>query len=193
MVLPGVHIQPLRGAISSVMLLRIMTARLTSRLTMLSLLLALAGVGCGGQDPAEATEVAAAEEAPEPIRELDVDAASALFTSGEAHPVDANGAETRASLGTVPGAALLTSSSQYELSELPADGLLVFYCGSTQCTASDNAAGRAREAGREVAVMRPGIRGWVDAGKPTTGGANSEAAGEAAPAAPAADTEESAG
>jgi rhodanese-related sulfurtransferase len=98
-----------------------------------------------------------------------VNAAAALFEAGTARPVDANHQETRDSLGTVPNAVLLTSSSEYQMTELPADGLLVFYCGSTQCTASDNAATRAREAGREVAVMRPGIRGWVDAGKPVAG------------------------
>jgi len=87
-------------------------------------------------------------------------------------------------MGTVPNAVLLTSSSEYQMSELPAEGLLVFYCGSTQCTASDNAATRAREAGREVAVMRPGIRGWVDAGKPVAGVvAPAAPAGEEAPAA----------
>ena len=156
--------------------------RLRQRLTLLPLVLALLGLGCGGQEDTAATEAAeaivAAEEsaaaapaaeAPAPIRELDVNAAAALFEAGTARPVDANHQETRDSLGTVPNAVLLTSSSEYQMTELPADGLLVFYCGSTQCTASDNAATRAREAGREVAVMRSGIRGWVDAGKPVAG------------------------
>lgn len=173
-----------------------MTRTLRHRLTLLPLVLALLGLGCGGQEePAPATEpvaeatlaaeeAAPAEEAPAPIRELDVAAAAALFEAGTARPVDANHQETRDSLGTVPNAVLLTSSSEYAMSELPADGLLVFYCGSTQCTASDNAATRAREAGREVAVMRPGIRGWVDAGKPVAGRAAQEAPeGEEAPAA----------
>ena len=130
--------------------------------------------GCGSaEEPASAadepvTAAAAEEAAPDPLRELDIDGAAALFAEGEAHPVDANSNNTRTNVGCVPGATLLTSSSQYEMDELPADGLLVFYCGSTQCTASDNAASRAREAGREVAIMRPGIRGWVDEGQPTT-------------------------
>lgn len=156
-----------------------MTHSLRTRLTFFPLVLALLGLGCGGQEEtAPATEAVAeapaAEAAPEPIRELDVVAAAALFEAGTARPVDANHQETRDAMGTVPNAVLLTSSSEYQMSELPADGLLVFYCGSTQCTASDNAATRAREAGREVAVMRPGIRGWVDAGKPVAGRAATE-------------------
>lgn len=159
--------------------LRTMTHTLRTRLTFFPLVLALLGLGCGGQEEtAPATEAVAeapaAEAAPEPIRELDVVAAAALFEAGTARPVDANHQETRDAMGTVPNAVLLTSSSEYQMSELPADGLLVFYCGSTQCTASDNAATRAREAGREVAVMRPGIRGWVDAGKPVAGRAATE-------------------
>lgn len=165
-----------------------MTRTLRNRLTFLPLVLALLGLGCGGQEETAATESAAeervgqevvadesaADPAPAPIRELDVVAAAALFEAGTARPVDANHQETRDAMGTVPNAVLLTSSSEYQMSELPADGLLVFYCGSTQCTASDNAATRAREAGREVAVMRPGIRGWVDAGKPVAGRAATE-------------------
>lgn len=165
-----------------------MTRSLRHRLTFLPLVLALLGLGCGGQEDTAATEPAAAtlaaeeapaaEAAPAPIRELDVVAAAALFEAGTARPVDANHQETRDSMGTVPNAVLLTSSGEYAMTELPADGLLVFYCGSTQCTASDNAATRARDAGREVAVMRPGIRGWVDAGKPVAGRA-APAEGEA--------------
>ena len=37
----------------------------------------------------------------------------------KATPVDANGKETRTSQGVIPGAVLLTSSSQYAVSELP--------------------------------------------------------------------------
>ncbi|MCA9535921.1 MAG: rhodanese-like domain-containing protein [Myxococcales bacterium] len=168
-----------------------MTRLLRTRLSLLTVVFALLGLGCGGQEEATspATEAPAAAAEAAPIRELDVDAAAALFEAGSARPVDANHQETRDSLGTVPNAVLLSSSSQYELTELPADGLLVFYCGSTQCTASDNAATRAREAGREVAVMRPGIRGWVDAGKPVANRAqpSQPEAGEGAEQAPAAD------
>jgi rhodanese-related sulfurtransferase len=170
-----------------------MTALLRTRLSLLTVVFALLGLACGGSEEASssAAEPPAAAEA-EPVRELDVDAAATLFEAGTAHPVDANHQDTRDSMGTVPGAVLLTSSSEYQLSELPTDGLLVFYCGSTQCTASDNAAVRARQAGREVAVMRPGIAGWVDAGKPVANRAagNTPEAGEGAEDAPAADAEE---
>ena len=161
---------------------------LRTRLSLLTVVFALLGLACGGEEATAPESASAAAEAA-PIRELDVDAAAALFEAGSARPVDANHQETRDSLGTVPNAVLLSSSSQYELTELPADGLLVFYCGSTQCTASDNAATRAREAGREVAVMRPGIRGWVDAGKPVANRAqpSQPEAGEGAEQAPAAD------
>ena len=86
--------------------------------------------------------------------------------------VDANGAETREKYGVVPGALLLSDHRSYALSELPSDksGPLVFYCGGTQCRASDAAASRASAAGyAKVSVMREGIRGWVSAGQPTAG------------------------
>jgi len=103
-----------------------------------------------------------------PIQELDVAAASALFTAGDATPVDANAPATREAEGVVPGAVLLSSAGHYELSELPAGaGTLVFYCANEYCTASDQAAQRARDAGREVAVMRAGISGWKQAGQST--------------------------
>ncbi len=85
--------------------------------------------------------------------------------------VDANGQETRAKFGVIPGAVLLSSSSQYDVSkELPAkkDAQLVFYCANTKCTASDAAAKRATEAGyTDVNVLRDGIAGWKGAGQPT--------------------------
>jgi len=53
------------------------------------------------------------------------------------------------------------------LPEAKADKL-VFYCGGTQCRASDKAAQRAAAAGySNVSVMRAGIRGWKDAGQAT--------------------------
>lgn len=103
-----------------------------------------------------------------PIPEVSVERASAMFEAGEAVAVDANGASTRAEHGVVPGARLLTSSGSYDpAAELPADHAtaLVFYCGNTDCRASDGAAERAREAGyTNVNVMRAGIAGWVEAG-----------------------------
>lgn len=88
----------------------------------------------------------------------------------KAVPVDANGKETRSSQGVIPGAVLLTSSSQYAVSELPAakDTKLVFYCANQKCGASHAAARRAMENGyTNVAVLPEGIAGWKQAGQPT--------------------------
>jgi len=85
-------------------------------------------------------------------------------------PVDANGAATRNKYGTLPGAVLLTSDTKYDLKELPEDkkAKLVFYCGSQACMSAPRAAEVAKKAGYEnVAVMRAGIKGWVEAGKKT--------------------------
>lgn len=87
-----------------------------------------------------------------------------------AYPIDANGKETRASQGIIPGAVLLTSSSTYAVSELPADknAKLVFYCANQKCGASHAAAKRALENGyTNVAVLPEGIAGWKQAGQPT--------------------------
>lgn len=88
----------------------------------------------------------------------------------QATPVDVNGQQTRASQGVIPGAVLLTSSSQYDLKELPAarDTKLVFYCVNERCSASHAAAQRAMRAGyTNVAVLPEGIAGWKQAGQPT--------------------------
>jgi rhodanese-related sulfurtransferase len=85
-------------------------------------------------------------------------------------PVDANGQATRSSAGVIPGAVLLTSSSEYALNELPSDknSKLVFYCASEKCGASHAAAQRAMEYGyTDVAVLPAGIFGWKKAGQPT--------------------------
>ena len=84
--------------------------------------------------------------------------------------LDANDGDTRKEYGVVPGAVLL-SGKEYPLSTLPASKAdkLVFYCGGTQCRASDKAAARAASAGySDVNVMRAGIRGWKDAGRATS-------------------------
>jgi rhodanese-related sulfurtransferase len=108
------------------------------------------------------------EESAGAIPEVSVERASTLFAAGEAVAVDANGASTRQEHGVVPGARLLTSSGSYDpAAELPADHAtaLIFYCGNTDCRASDGAAERASEAGyTNVNVMRAGIAGWVEAG-----------------------------
>lgn len=88
----------------------------------------------------------------------------------KAIPVDANGKETRSTQGVIPGAVLLTSSSQYDVKELPAekDSKLVFYCANQKCGASHAAAKRAMENGyTNVAVLPDGITGWKQAGQPT--------------------------
>lgn len=85
--------------------------------------------------------------------------------------IDANGPETRAKMGVIPNAVLLSSSSKFELSELPSDKSkkLVFYCSNTRCTAAPSAAERAVAAGHtDVQVLSVGIMGWRDAGKATS-------------------------
>lgn len=123
--------------------------------------------------PAEPLEPVAAPQADEkkaPIPELSVAQASVLHAANDAVFLDANSDRTREDRGFVPGATLLSSSSGYDLEkELPTDkaAKLVFYCGSEYCSASDSAAERARDAGYDdVCVMRPGIKGWLAAGKP---------------------------
>jgi len=92
------------------------------------------------------------------------------LASGDCYVFDANSSSTREKHGTIEGATLLTSYSDYDLALLPKakDASVVFFCGSTKCTASDKAAVRAQEAGySKVSVMREGIKGWKDAGKAT--------------------------
>jgi len=127
--------------------------------------------GPGMTEPSDVKDVPEAEEM-EALPELSVDAVDALMKQDATQVAiyDANGPDTRMSKGTLPGAHMLTSYAEYDVSELPAakDTKLVFYCGSTQCTASDKAAMRAMEAGyKDVCVMRAGIKGWIEAGKET--------------------------
>jgi rhodanese-related sulfurtransferase len=89
----------------------------------------------------------------------------------KATAVDANGQKTREKEGVIPGAVLLTSSSEYAIKELPTakDSRLVFYCANSKCGASHTAAKRATEAGyTNVAVMPDGISGWKKSGLETT-------------------------
>jgi rhodanese-related sulfurtransferase len=84
---------------------------------------------------------------------------------------DANGNSTREEYGVIPGATLLSSSSSYALDLLPTDKAtsLVFYCASSWCGAADGAAKRAMRAGyNAVSVLPDGIKGWTQAGLPTT-------------------------
>jgi rhodanese-related sulfurtransferase len=101
--------------------------------------------------------------------ELSVAEVATALREKRATVVDANGPETRQQYGVVPGAVLLSDHRNYALTELPSDKQqpLVFYCGGTQCRASDAAASRAEAAGyASVSVMREGIKGWVSAGQP---------------------------
>jgi rhodanese-related sulfurtransferase len=96
-----------------------------------------------------------------------------IWHSASGHPtiLDANGDKTRTEDGIIPGAKLLTSSSEYDIArELPAakDSDLVFYCANTKCMASHSAASRAMNAGyTHVAVLADGIQGWKAAGQQT--------------------------
>lgn len=146
------------------------------RILLLSLALSVALVGCKDASPAAATETDEAETAkdtPEAsaaeLTEISVEDADKALKSG-AVAVDANSDRTRKKKGIVPDAIILTSSYKYELSQLPEDKSkdLIFYCANTSCTASDAAAERASANGYEkVHIMREGIKGWKDAGKPT--------------------------
>ena len=87
------------------------------------------------------------------------------------HIYDANNAETRTKYGAIPGAVMLSSSKDYDLSLLPKDkkASLVFYCANEKCMASHKAAERAVKAGyTQVTVLSDGIMGWQNAGHPTT-------------------------
>ena len=148
------------------------------RLILLSISLTLLLVGCKNASPAAATEApptpdkveaADSENTDVEITEISVEDADKALQSG-AVAVDANSKRTRKKNGTLPNAVMLTSSYKYELSQLPGDKSkdLIFYCSNTACTASDSAAERAASNGYEnIHIMREGIKGWRDAGKPT--------------------------
>ncbi|MDH3727401.1 MAG: rhodanese-like domain-containing protein [Myxococcales bacterium] len=136
------------------------------RFILLSLALTFLVVGCKDASPAAATET---QEVEKQIPVIAVEDADKALQSG-AVAVDANSTRTRKKNGTVPDAVILTSSYKYDLAQLPTDKEkdLIFYCSNTSCTASDAAAERASAHGYEnVHIMREGIKGWKDAGKPT--------------------------
>lgn len=144
-----------------------------------SAILLLVGLGCDREEgpkaaaPGEPAPSATAEvnrAVPQAIAEVPVVEVARMVEENRGVLFDANTESTREREGIVPGAVLLTSSSEYELSLLPSEKStpLVFYCANTRCTASDRAAERARDAGyANVAVMREGIAGWKAAGHPT--------------------------
>jgi len=117
--------------------------------------------------PPPGAQAAAAEK---PIPEVTVSEVERFIADKSATVLDANDQQTRKEYGVIPGAVLL-ASKEYPLSALPASKAekLVFYCGGTQCRASDKAATRASSAGySDVHVLRAGIRGWKDAGRAVT-------------------------
>lgn len=135
----------------------------------LSALLTFPLSGCDKASPAAADKEAPAVDQQDGIPEVSVEDAATRIKSG-AFAVDANSERTRKKHGIVPDAVILTSSSKYDLAQLPKDKStdLIFYCSNTFCTASDSAAERAQENGYEkVSVMRKGIKGWKGAGHPT--------------------------
>jgi len=125
-------------------------------------------VACHNSSSSSSSERAAPAEEKK-IAEVTVTDVQRFVKDKSATILDANDGDTRKEYGVVPGAVLL-SGKDYPLSSLPASKTdkLVFYCGGTQCRASDKAAGRAASAGyADVSVMRAGIRGWRDAGQAT--------------------------
>lgn len=125
-------------------------------------------LACDRTTTASAAESADESKEEAKIPEVSVDKADALLKEG-AVAVDANSKRTRKKYGVVPNAVVLTSSAKYDLAQLPEDKSkeLIFYCSNTYCTASDTAAERAQANGYEkVNVMREGIKGWKESGKP---------------------------
>lgn len=141
----------------------------------LSLVAAVAvalAVGCHSSSSDQAAASAATTvPTPKATPEVTVAEVQSFIQTKSATVFDANNDETRKEYGTLPGARLLASHKDYPLSVLPGSKTdkLVFYCGGTQCRASDAAAARAAQAGySDVNVMRAGIRGWKEAGYATS-------------------------
>jgi rhodanese-related sulfurtransferase len=135
---------------------------------------AMAFVGCKKEAAPEAskdskTETKTAAATP---KEVTVDQLS-TWLKGDKPPkiFDANNDSTRKQFGSIPGATLLSSTEFEPKKVLPAskDEKLVFYCSNTKCRAAEGAAGKAVVAGyTDVNVLRAGIRGWKEAGQPTS-------------------------
>ncbi len=129
---------------------------------LVSALAMLAATGCSKSSKDEGAETASN------VATVTVDELDAQLAKAAAQPVDANGQQTRAKMGVIPGAVLLSDSEDFKPSELPADKAkpLVFYCANTSCDASHHAAEKAITAGyQNVKVLPAGISGWVKAGK----------------------------
>lgn len=121
------------------------------------------------QDEAKAFEQLVCIE--KPVSTVSIAELSRLREQSRVEVVDSNNGKVRQQFGVIPGAILLTSSSQFDPArELPSDKgtKLVFYCANTQCRASHLAAQRASAAGyADVSVLPDGIMGWKAAGQPT--------------------------
>ena len=145
------------------------------KLSLAGAVCAALAVGCHSSSSSTGDQAAPAAAAPsnadaKAVPEVTVAQVASYTKEKSATVFDANDPDTRKEYGVVPGAVLLTGKN-YELSQLPAakSDKLVFYCGGTQCRASDAAAARATTAGyTDVSVMRAGIRGWKDAGLATS-------------------------
>ena len=108
-----------------------------------------------------------AEAAP---KKVTVGELAKLTSTKKATVVDANDNTFRSKNGIIPGAILLTSSSEFALTELPAqkDAKVVFYCANEMCGASHGAAKKAMSAGyTDVSVLPDGLKGWKAAGQKT--------------------------
>src|SRR4051794_39553263 len=97
-----------------------------------ALFLPAAAYACGDEQHASAKTVTVAEVA-------------ALVKEQKAYVLDANSQPTREKYGAIVGAVLLSSSSEYDVRELPPnkDAKLVFYCANQKCGSSHGAAKRA--------------------------------------------------
>lgn len=108
---------------------------------------------------------------PKDIPATTSDELAASLAKGECKAVDVNSPRTRAHMGVVPNAVLLSDSEDFKPDELPADKdtSLVFYCGDKSCPSSHVAAEHAIAQGyTHVKVMPEGIAGWVSSGKTVT-------------------------
>lgn len=97
--------------------------------------------------------------------------AAILAAQEQATICDANTVDTRAKLGVIPGAVLLSNYRDYAVSELPADRgrRLIFYCYNPMCSSAAEAARKAIAGGyTDVTIMPDGIQGWVGAEQPVS-------------------------
>lgn len=97
--------------------------------------------------------------------ELSVEEVADLLTQGRAVIMDAN-PRRRWSSGHLPGAINIDPAAFTE-NDLPAakDGILIFYCGERDGSASRYAARKAARMGfAHVFTMPAGLKGWMAAG-----------------------------